>query len=115
MLAKKKESPKDITISTRKMINRVKKLNSFFLGKLQLISNKMNTIVNGSPDFIQKILDDDNNLREWGEWSYSFVTILRHERFISYRNGQIYIVLFFIIIDIMYKIEENISKIVKEV
>ena len=70
------------------MINRVKDLNGFFSGKMQLINNKTKTIANGTPGFIQKFVDDDNKLRELEEWSDSFDNILKYERFIAYSNGE---------------------------
>ena len=59
------ELPKEVIISTRKMINRAKDLNGFFLGKMQLLNKKMKTITIRTLDFIPKIIDDNNNSREW--------------------------------------------------
>ena len=75
----------------------------------------MKNIANGTPDFIQKIIDDENNLREQQKWFDSFDNISRHERLIAYYNGETDIVTIFDIIDIIYTIEVDINKTVAKV
>lgn len=63
----------------------------------------------------RKIIDDDNKLREWIEWSDSFENILKHWRLIAYSNKETDIDTIFNFIGILYKLEANINKIVIEV
>ena len=97
------------------MVNRVKELNTFFSGKLQIINNKMKTIVNGTPGFIQKNIDDDNKMREWQEWAGSFDNILKHEWFVANSSRGTNIEIGFDIVDFLYNLEEDMNKMVVEV
>ena len=65
LLPQKKELPKVVIINARKMINRVKELHGFFLGKMQLIQAKMKKITMGIPNFIPTILDANGVIKEW--------------------------------------------------
>ena len=49
------------------MITKVRDLNGFFNGKMQLIQNKMKSIVTGTPSFVPTILDSDGKIKDWIE------------------------------------------------
>lgn len=75
----------------------------------------MKTITNVTPEFIQNIVDDDNTLREWQDGLDSFENIWKHERIFAYSNGETDIITNFDIVDILYKLEENMNKIVAKI
>lgn len=47
LLIQHKELPKGTIVHVRKMMNKVKELNTFFTGKLWVVQNKMKTITQG--------------------------------------------------------------------
>ena len=97
------------------MVNRVKELNTFYFTKLQSLRNKMKTITNGIPSFIPKIIDDENKIKEWQEWSDSFDNISKDERFVVYSNRKIGIVTNFYIVDVLYKLKVDMDKKIEKV
>lgn len=102
-------------MSTRKMIGKVKDLNGFFGGKLQFIQNKMKIIVVGTPNFVPTILDSKGKIKDWVEWSSSFDNILDHPRFLAYYGNEVGVTVVYDLIDVLYKIESQMSKITIEV
>ena len=87
-----KDLPKVVIISVRKLIHRVKEMNDFFVGKLQLIQNKMKIISTVTPNFVPSILEEGGGVKDWKECSSSFDGILNHSRFMAYCNGEVDIV-----------------------
>ena len=68
LLTQKKDLPKVTIVQTRKMINKVKDLNSFFSSKLQVVQGKMKSIIEGFVNYIPPILDESGALRNWVAW-----------------------------------------------
>ena len=58
-LTQKKILPKATIVQTRKMLNTIKDLNSFFIGKLQAVQGKMKSIVEGVVNYVPSILNED--------------------------------------------------------
>ena len=61
---------------------------------------------------ILTITDSDNKVKDWVEWSNSFDDILKHPRFMAYYNSEKYVIIVYDMVDIMYKIELDMNKIV---
>lgn len=97
-------------MNTRKFIHKVKDLNGFFGGKMQLIQNKMKIIAIGTPNFVPTILEREGKLKDWVEWTYSFENILYHPRFLSFCNNEASPTIVYDMVDMLYKIEVEISK-----
>ena len=64
MLPYKHDLPKTTIVNTRKEIHKVRSLNGFFGGKMQLVQNKMKIIVVGTPNFIPRILDSEGKIKD---------------------------------------------------
>ena len=64
LLTQKKDIPKDTILQTKKLIKRVKDLNSFFIGKLHTVQGKMRSIVKGVVNYVPSILNEDGTLKD---------------------------------------------------
>ena len=75
----------------------------------------MKEIATGTPNFVPTIFDNDGGVKDWMEWSVSFENILTHPRFLAYCNDEASVVVLYDLIDMLYKLEAEISKVTVEV
>ena len=54
-------------------------------------------------------------MKNWVEWSSSFDYILGHPRFLSYCNNEASATIIYYMVDMLYKIEVEMSKVIAEV
>ena len=92
------------------MINKVKYLNSFFIGKIQAVQGKMKSIAEGVVNYITPILDEGGALKDWVAWWDSFDKTLDHPRFLAYTNNKTGVSTVYEIIDMLFRIELNVNK-----
>ena len=111
-LTQKKDLPKATIVQTKKLINKVKDLNSFFTSKFQAVQRKMKSIAKGVVNYIPPILDDGGALKDWIARSNSFDKIVDHPRFLAYSNNETNVSTIYDIIDMLFRIELNMNKLV---
>ena len=75
----------------------------------------MKKIVASTPNFAPTILDSEGRMKNWVEWSSSFDYILGHPRFLSYCNNEASATIIYYMVDMLYKIEVEMSKVIFEV
>lgn len=75
----------------------------------------MKIIIVGTPNFIPTILDGEGKIEDWFEWSSSFGNIPYHLKFLSYCNNEVSATSVYDMVDILYKLEVEMSKVATEV
>ena len=72
----------------------------------------MKSITKGVVNYIPPILEEGGALKDWVAWSESFDKILDHPRFLAYTNNEIDVSTIYNIIDMLFRIELNMNKLV---
>ena len=70
----------------------------------------MKIIANGIQGFISPIINVEGKLKEWQEWSVSFINILDNESIVAYLDGKVDMSIFYEVIDTLYKIEMDMRR-----
>lgn len=96
------------------MIGRVRELNTFFSGKLQIVQNKMKLLIDGVELFIPPILNKDKIVKEWQGWADSFDKNLDHPKFLAFCQDEKVVANVYGIIDILYKIDLDMKRFILE-
>ena len=74
----------------------------------------MKIITTGTPNFVSIVWKNEGKIKDWVEWLSSFDNILDHPRFLSFFNNKESITTVYDMIDILYKLEVEMSKIYLE-
>lgn len=68
----------------------------------------------GTPNFMPTILNNEGYVKSWQEWFESFDLILDHPVFIAFSKGESSAQVVYDMIDMTYKIEVVMKKIIRE-
>ena len=74
----------------------------------------MKSIAKGVINYIPTILDEVGALKEYVTWLDSFDKILDHPRFLAYTNNETNVSIVYDIINMLFRIELNMNKLVKD-
>ena len=75
-LLEKKLDLLDKVITIKEEMDKIKDLLRFFFRKLSIIQNRMKVLIDGFYSLIISILNSNNQIKDWGEWSSSFNQIV---------------------------------------
>ena len=92
-LMAKKPNLLDKVITVKDGMDKVKDSLGLFLGKLTIIQSRMKVLTNGFHSLIISIINSNNEIKDWAEWSNSFDNIVNLQSVAPILEGEVQIYL----------------------